>query len=118
MLYKELNDMRGFSEDCARSLLHQLICVLVELTSVPDSGVSRTITVSVFLDNFQINHTMVMYISGECSENLDFLVDCKNLITAIMIKIVHFIVMEDLMDIVCSTDGGNEKCLQNFGWDI
>ncbi|PNF41119.1 hypothetical protein B7P43_G05975, partial [Cryptotermes secundus] len=32
MMYKALNDMRGFSEDCAKSLLHQLICVLVELT--------------------------------------------------------------------------------------
>ncbi|XP_069700137.1 serine-protein kinase ATM isoform X2 [Periplaneta americana] len=36
LLYKELNDMRGFSEDCAKSLLHQLMFMLVELTSVPD----------------------------------------------------------------------------------
>ncbi|KDR18216.1 Serine-protein kinase ATM [Zootermopsis nevadensis] len=41
MLYKELNDMRGFSEDCAKSLLHQLICMLVELTSVPDSRIRQ-----------------------------------------------------------------------------
>jgi hypothetical protein len=43
MMYKELNDMRGFSEDCAKSLLHQLICMLVELTSVPDLRVSKTV---------------------------------------------------------------------------
>jgi hypothetical protein len=48
MMYKGLNDMRGFSEDCAKSLLHQLICMLVELTSVPDLRVSRTVLVSVF----------------------------------------------------------------------
>jgi hypothetical protein len=52
MLYKELNDMRGFSEDCAKSLLHQLICMLVELTSVPDSRVSRMVLFSVFLFDF------------------------------------------------------------------
>jgi hypothetical protein len=52
MLYKELDDMRGFSEDCAKSLLHQLICMLVELTSVPDSRVSRIVLVSVHLYDF------------------------------------------------------------------
>jgi hypothetical protein len=50
VLYKELNDTRGFSEDCAKSLLHQLICMLVELTSVPDSNVSRTVLVLYFYD--------------------------------------------------------------------
>jgi hypothetical protein len=50
ILYKELNDKRGFSEDCADSLLHQLICMLVELTSVPDSRVSRTVLVLYFYD--------------------------------------------------------------------
>jgi hypothetical protein len=48
MMYKELNEMRGFSEDCAKSLLHQLICMLVELTSVPDLRVSKIVTVSEF----------------------------------------------------------------------
>ncbi|PSN31644.1 hypothetical protein C0J52_20491 [Blattella germanica] len=40
MIYNDLNDMRGFSEDCSRSLLHQLIIMLVELTSVTDSKIS------------------------------------------------------------------------------
>lgn len=38
-LYKELQDTRGFSEDCERSILHQLICFLVKIISRSDSKV-------------------------------------------------------------------------------
>lgn len=40
VMYSDLKAMRGFSEDCKKSLLHQLICMLVQLTSDQSSEVS------------------------------------------------------------------------------
>lgn len=31
-MYQELLKMRGFSEDCVKSILHCLICTLIKLT--------------------------------------------------------------------------------------
>jgi len=31
-MYQELLNMRGFSEDCVKSILHCLICTLIKLT--------------------------------------------------------------------------------------
>lgn len=39
-MYSKLHDLRGFSEDCEKSILHRLICVLVKLTLSSDSNVS------------------------------------------------------------------------------
>lgn len=38
-LYGRLQDLRGFSEDCEKSILHQLICVLVKLSLSADTNV-------------------------------------------------------------------------------
>lgn len=38
-LYAELHDMEGYSEDCEESILHQLICMLVQLASSSDSDI-------------------------------------------------------------------------------
>nr|CAD7397996.1 unnamed protein product [Timema cristinae] len=40
-MYSDMRTMRGFSEDCATSPLHRLICALVELTVTPDNQVSE-----------------------------------------------------------------------------
>lgn len=38
-MYENLDGMRGFSEDCHESLLHRLVCMLVELASEQNSDV-------------------------------------------------------------------------------
>lgn len=38
-MYKDLLKMRGFSEDCAKSILHRFICTLIQLTKSFDSEV-------------------------------------------------------------------------------
>lgn len=43
-LYDELQDLRGFSEDCGRSILHQLICELVTLALSSDADESMEAT--------------------------------------------------------------------------
>lgn len=35
-MYEELKKMRGFSEDCVKSLLHRFICTLIQLTKSCD----------------------------------------------------------------------------------
>lgn len=40
-LYKELRDSRGFSEDCEKSILHRLICLLIESTANTDPEVKK-----------------------------------------------------------------------------
>lgn len=39
-LYNELYKLRGFSEECSRSIIHQLICMLVKMTSCSNKQVS------------------------------------------------------------------------------
>ncbi|XP_046673269.1 serine-protein kinase ATM isoform X5 [Homalodisca vitripennis] len=39
-LYKDLQNSRGFSEDCEQSILHQLICLLIQITSGSDPKAS------------------------------------------------------------------------------
>ncbi|XP_068082647.1 serine-protein kinase ATM [Anabrus simplex] len=41
IMYNDLKSIRGFSEDCANSILHQLICTLVELASHSDPGMRQ-----------------------------------------------------------------------------
>jgi len=35
-MYKNLHQMRGFSEDCVNSILHRFICTLIQLTKSCD----------------------------------------------------------------------------------
>lgn len=61
-LYNELYKLRGFSEDCANSIIHQLICMLVKLTSCSNKEVSVTnfftlkLKIFHFKRNFSINY--------------------------------------------------------------
>lgn len=43
VMYGKLRESRGFSEDARESLLHQLICMLIKLTSSDDSVVSKNL---------------------------------------------------------------------------
>lgn len=38
-MYEELISMRGFSEDCVKSILHRFICTLIQLTKSCDHEV-------------------------------------------------------------------------------
>lgn len=42
-MYQELLSMRGFSEDCVKSVLHCLTCTLIKLTKSDDFEVSTQI---------------------------------------------------------------------------
>lgn len=35
-MYKELLNIRGFSEDCVKSILHRLVCALIKHTKSCD----------------------------------------------------------------------------------
>lgn len=50
-MYEELLLMRGFSEDCVKSILHRFISTLVQLTKSVDTEV-RTTNIIIFLTFF------------------------------------------------------------------
>ena len=52
-LYKKLNDIKGFCEDSKSSVLHQLICMLVKMTSSSNETVSNFIITTII---FRSNH--------------------------------------------------------------
>lgn len=51
-LYKDLNKLNGFSEDCENSLVHQLVSLLVDLCHSKDKNVSENLFIIALVELF------------------------------------------------------------------
>lgn len=49
-MYRELLNMRGFSEDCIKSILHRLVCTLIKYTKSCDFEVCINSIIVYFLN--------------------------------------------------------------------
>lgn len=110
VLYENLCEMRGFAEDAQKSLLHQLICVLVKLTRVENLEV-RLEAARCLGELGPADLTTLVLQTDLCT--LDFKYTHFELVTArILAVFVHYIV-DPNVEVVRATSAALYRVLQS-----
>ncbi|KAK4874732.1 hypothetical protein RN001_014092 [Aquatica leii] len=96
-MYNDLNNLRGFSEDCRSSVLHQLVCTLVKLSL--SENVDESLEASKCLGQLGSADLSTTVLQSE-EDSHDKKLNCFELVTKSIVKLLVEYIVDDKIKVM------------------